>query len=325
MAGAPHDILVEALKEKPELLSELLRRVRGAGLPGPVVPVDSSVRFAVSLETYPDLVLATLGPDSTWFMVEVQNRKDERKARSWYLATGVLLQRHRMGDLVVITASRAVARWASSVAMHEGALGTRAGVAPVVLHLSKKEMDRLLDPAAPELALFAVWARCRGNGPEAKRVARRALEVTEALPPELQEAQTRAILVMLGERLLGSLREMAMDVNKIPETKASRAFRLFFENRGICEGARNTLLAVLAARGFTPSPAQMEQLAAVDDPELLGSIAGLAVTAATIEEALAPLHARPQPRRAGSGRAPRAGRRPPRPACTRKSSNGHEQ
>lgn len=79
MAGAPHDILVLALKEKPELLSELLRRVRGAGLPGPVVPVDSSVRFAVSLETYPDLVLATPGLDSTWFMVEVQNRKDERE------------------------------------------------------------------------------------------------------------------------------------------------------------------------------------------------------------------------------------------------------
>lgn len=159
MAGAPHDILLLALKEKPELL----------------------------------------GPDPSWILVELQNRKDERKARTWHLATSVLLQRHRMGDLVVITASRAVARWAADVAEHRGDLGTRKGLTPVVLYLSRKELKRLLDPATPELALFAVWARCRGAGPEAKQVARRALEVTEALPPQLQEAQTRAILAMLGK------------------------------------------------------------------------------------------------------------------------------
>ena len=112
MAGAPHDILLLALKEKPELLSELLFRVAGVRLAGPLAPADSAARFAVSLETYPDLVFTTPGPDPSWILVELQNRKDERKARTWHLATSVLLQRHRMGDLVVITASRAVARWA---------------------------------------------------------------------------------------------------------------------------------------------------------------------------------------------------------------------
>jgi hypothetical protein len=317
MAGAPHDILVLALKEKPELLSELLLRVAGARLPGPIKPADSAVQFAVSLQTYPDLVFTTPGPQPSWVLVELQNRKDEQKARSWHLATSVLLQRQRMGDLIVITASRAVASWAGNVATHRGDLGTRKGLEPVVLYLSKKELKRLLDPAAPELALFAVWACCRGAGPEAMQVAKRAIELTEALPPQLQEAQTRAILAMVGKRLLEALQEMAMDVDKILETKASRAFREFCEKRGreaglaegrqaglnegrqaglsegLAKGKRASVLAVLKARGLTPSPAEQEQLAAVTAVDQLDKLLHSAVTATTMEEALAPLRSRP--------------------------------
>src|SRR5262249_54475501 len=155
---APHDILVLALKENPDLLSELLMRVTGARLRGPIKPADSAVQFAVSLQTYPDLAFTVPGPEPSWVLVELQNRKDDQKARSWHLATSVLLQRQRMGDLIVITASRAVATWAAQVAMHRGDLGTRKGLEPVVLYLSKKDVKRLLDPKTPELALFAVWA-----------------------------------------------------------------------------------------------------------------------------------------------------------------------
>ena len=84
----------------------------------------------------------------------------------------------------------------------------------------------------------------------------------------MQAAQTRAILAMLSEHLLGLLKEMSMDVNQIPETKASRGFRLFFENRrreeermakekagGRAEGLRLGLALVLKARRLTrPRP-----------------------------------------------------------------------
>ena len=169
MAGVPHDILVLALKDKPSLLAELLRRVAGTDLQVPLTPADSAVRFTASLETYPDLVFTTPSPEIPWILVEVQRRKDPQKGQSWHLATSVLLQGDgRMGDLVVITASRSVARWAERVAQHRGGLGTRKGLTPVVLHLSSREIEALLDPAAPELALFAVWARCRGRGAEAR-------------------------------------------------------------------------------------------------------------------------------------------------------------
>lgn len=295
MAGVPHDLVVLALRDRPELLSLLLERVTGARLSGRLEVVDSAVRFAASLETRPDLLfsLPSSGSDpSPWLMVEVQNRKDEQKGRSWHLSTSVLLQQGGMGDLVVVTSSRSVARWASGVAHHRGVLGTRKRLSPVVLHLSKDRLASLLDPAAPELALFAVWARCRGAGPEAKRVALRALEVSESLPEGLREAQVRAILAMLGERLLSVLKETAMDVTQIPETKASRAFRLFFEERGrlegLAEGKRGALLALLAARGLAVNEAERSRIEAISDPEALDEHIRRAATARTVAEVLAP-------------------------------------
>jgi hypothetical protein len=161
---------------------------------------------------------------------------------------------------------------------------------------------------------------------------------TSALPPPLREAQTRAILAMLGQRLLDYLQEMAMDVNKIPETKASRAFRLFFENRGkaeglaegkaegkaegLAEGKRASLLTVLAARGLTPSATERKQIAALEDESLLDECIRCAVTAATVAEALAPLRRLQQlsPRRSRSRHAS-----PAKSALPAKKVDGHRR
>ena len=105
-----------------------------------------------------------------------------------------------------------------------------------------------------------------------------------------------------------------MDVNQIKETKASRAFRLFFEKRGrelgkaeglaagkaegLAEGKRSALLAVLAARGLPPTGPEGEQIAALSDLDLLDRCLQAAVTCTTVAEALAPIqgHLRPRPR-----------------------------
>jgi hypothetical protein len=165
MPGTPHEVILLAIRENPELFAEVLRRVVGTDMPGPIEVMDSNVRFAASLETRPDLVLRTPNATSKWTIIELQNRKDESKCRSWPLAVSVLLQRDGMGDVVVITASRSVAAWAKAAAHHRGERGTSLGLTPVILLLSKDHASGLLDPARPELALFAVWAGCRGMGP----------------------------------------------------------------------------------------------------------------------------------------------------------------
>lgn len=291
MPGTPHEVVLLAIRENPEIFAEVLRRVVGTDMPGPIEVIDSNVRFAASLETRPDLVLRTPNAVSRWTIVELQNRKDESKCRSWPLAVSVLLQRDGMGDVVVITSSRSVATWAKGAAHHHGERGTSLGLTPVILLLSRDHAAALLDPARPELAIFAVWARCRGHGKEASRVATRAMELTEELPAPLREAQTRAILAMLSQRLLASLKEMAMDVDKVPETKASRAFRRFFEQRGEAQGKvqgkREALLAVLAARGLSPTEEQRMAIAALTDPAMLDRCIQTAVTTASVGAVLA--------------------------------------
>ena len=292
MPGTPHEVVLLALREQPELFAEVLRRVVGIDLPGPIEVIDSNLRFAASLETRPDLVVRTPGADSRWTIIELQNRRDDRKCRSWPLAVSVLLQRDGMGDLVVITASRRVAAWAKRAAHHCGDRGTSLGLTPVILLLSKDHVEALLDPACPELALFAVWARCRGHGLEARQIATRAMQLTEELPAPLRDAQTRAILAMLSRQLL---EDMTMDADKVPETKASRAFRLFFEQRGEvrgkaegkAEGKRDALLTVLTARGLSPTKEECASIAALSDPAVIDRCIQAAVTAASVRAVLA--------------------------------------
>src|SRR5262245_14499478 len=114
MAGDSHDVLVQALRDDPSLLGSLLVQVTGRALPGPLGPLDSTVRFSRSAEVRPDLVART---GDTWVACEVQNRVDRRKGRRWPLAVAALHDGSRqMGELVVITASPRVARWAGQVA-----------------------------------------------------------------------------------------------------------------------------------------------------------------------------------------------------------------
>ena len=312
MPGTPHEVVLLAIRENPELFAEVVRRVIGTETPGPIEVIDSNVRFAASLETRPDLVLRTPNATSKWTIIELQNRKDESKCRSWPLAVSVLLQRDGMGDVVVITASRSVAAWATRAAHHRGERGTSLGLTPVILLLSKDHTSALLDPARPELAIFAVWAGCRGHGAEARGVAQRALELTEALPARLREGQTRAILAMLSRELLASLKEMAMDVDKVPETKASRAFRRFFEERGEANGRRESLLRVLGARGLSPTKEERASIAALTDVAVLDRCVQAAVTAASVGAVLTGAGTSHR-RRAAPARAPtrRAVEKPP--------------
>jgi len=97
MPGTPHEVVLLAIRENPELFAEVLRRVGGTDVPGPIEVIDSNVRFAASLETRPDLVVRTPNAASKWIIIELQNRKDESKCRSWPLAVSVLLQRDGMG------------------------------------------------------------------------------------------------------------------------------------------------------------------------------------------------------------------------------------
>jgi hypothetical protein len=95
---------------------------------------------------------------------------------------------------------------------------------------------------------------------------------------------------VLREPLLGYLREIAMNPDQLPETRAARRFRKFFEDQGKregkAEGKREALLTMLAARRMSPSAEEGEVIAACNDAAILNQWIVRAMTAASVAEVL---------------------------------------
>jgi hypothetical protein len=240
MPGAPHEILIMALRERPALLATLLERLEGKPAPAALRVVDSALRFADVKDVRPDLVLTA--PELPWVVLEVQHAVDEVKQRRWPLVAAVLLDEHRaMGELVVLTTQRRVARWAARAVRWVGRLGTRLSLTPLVLRVDLDAAERLLSEPEPELALVAAWALGPKHGPRARRLAQRALERTAGLAEPVREQQIRAILQLLGVRLREHLQAMWLkDLDKVPQSKSYRAFvqaiSSAVEARAVAEG-----------------------------------------------------------------------------------------
>jgi hypothetical protein len=301
--------LIVALREQPGLLGALVSKLTGVRLPRRLKPADATLRFVKPAELRLDLVLH--GGRRRWVLVELQRSVDPAKRRRWPLAASLLFsQTGALGDVIVITARRAVARWAERVACVRTRLGTLLQLKPVVLHLGHAEGKALLDERHPELALFAAWAMQHRHGPAARAVVERAFELTERLPRALRRAQQRAILSVLSERMLEFLREASMNPDKIPETPAARKLRLFLEAQGRkkgraegeakgraegeakgrvegeAKGRQDALLTLLRARGLSPSENDEARIRACADAAKLDRWIAQAATATTVREAL---------------------------------------
>ena len=145
-----HESVLLWLRDDPSRLSSLLVLTGHPPCPPMLTVEDSALRVIVPIEVSPDLVLRDL-ETSEWVLVEVQRRPDEAKARRWPMAMAAMADRHGpRGELVVITASSAVARWAKRVARHEKG-ETRWGVTPTVLLLGVAEAE-VVFPLGPGVA-----------------------------------------------------------------------------------------------------------------------------------------------------------------------------
>jgi hypothetical protein len=292
MPSRRHEVLVVMLREQPELLAALVQKLTGHTLSPGLSPVDSTVRFVKTAEVRPDLVLAG---EKDWAIVEVQDSVDPEKQRRWLLAVGVLFdQRRTLGDVFVITARKSVAAWARTAAHVRTASGTRLELTPVVLHVGPETIDDLLTEQMPSLAVIAAWAISHRHGPEALRVVERAVEVTKALPADLQMAQRNAILGVLDERMTAWLKEMRMDPAKIPMSPSARQLIALLDERedaaaarGLARGKREALVALIGARGLALTAKQQKTIEGCEDPAQLDRWIVKAATATSVAEVLA--------------------------------------
>ena len=195
-----------------------------------------------------------------------------------------------MGELWVITASKRTAEWARTVCDATGENGTRIRLEPIVLLIGRDEVDALLDEGQPSLAFFAAWAMKGRHGPEAERVLKRTMEVTDRLPARaLRQQQRTDIMGVLNGRLAEKLKEKVMEPKRITEPRWVREMReeMFGdqvralkpkfvaegrtegraegEAKGKAEGKREALLLVLEGRGLSITRPQRAAILACDD------------------------------------------------------------
>jgi hypothetical protein len=118
MPSLTHEALRLLFENRPVLASELLRAALRIALPfcERVTLSDSSLADLSLADHRPDLLLLAEQREEVRYstVVELQLRRDNRKRLAWPLYHAILRARHRRPCcLVVVTLSRAVARWAA--------------------------------------------------------------------------------------------------------------------------------------------------------------------------------------------------------------------
>ncbi len=297
MPGAAHETLVGVIRSNPACFEALLEALDHAPSPPGLTVADSAVRVADPVEVRPDVLFARGKKRGPWRVVELQRDDDAGKQRRWLVTAAALFdQRGEMGDVFVVTHTRATARWAAAVASVVGPQRTRLSLEPVVILLTRDVARRLLATGRPELAVFATWAVHHQKGPQAVKVVERALlTVNRARAGALRDAAIRAIFNMLDGRLREAARKMTMDFSKIPEGPVHKYLREVFTKIGVKQGEKRgkelgkklgeaeALLRVLAARGFTVSAATRKRVLACGDKRTLDRWIDRAATATTLE------------------------------------------
>ena len=260
---------------------------------------DSVLRTVIPVEVTPDLVLreAGAGAAGRWVLVEVQRQADEAKARRWPLAMAVMGDRFGPnGELIVITASASVARWARRVASHRTG-ATRWGVVPTVLLLGPAEAEVILARGPPEMAVFAAWATQGRRGRRALDLARRALARSDAVEDDrLRRSTQEGIMSVLHPSVLEQLRRAAMiDINQLPKNPAWERWKADLRAEGALEGeargeARGQILGearllmrILRRRGFVVSADVEARLLATTDLARIERWADRALDAASLD------------------------------------------
>jgi len=308
MPGAPHDILVAAFHEQPSLLAAALERLTHTRTRGRLRVADSVRRIVREVEVRPDNVFE--GGDPPWTVVEVQNEIDPAKPRRWTVLVGAMFDAYgALGDVVVFTANRAVARWSKTAVRFRTRRGTLLVIEPVVIYLDEDTARSLLDPRRPALALLAAWAMHERHGPRAQKIVARALDLTERLPRRLRDSQRSAILGAMNDAMLGHLKKWAAHPELLPMRPAVRQFLRDMEATGEArgeargkaigeaKGKQDALLTLLAARGLAVTAANRARIKACDKAATLDRWIARAATAPSVTAVLGAARRRPQARK----------------------------
>lgn len=296
MPSFEHEAIVLLIRERPELLIELLRRRFGVEVPANAVATTGQEvqRKLVPVEVRADGVIVLEGTSSKMaLVVEVQRTVDPDKRKVWPAYVALLHRSLACPVLLVIVAlDLPVANWCAQPME----VGPGFVLQPFVVDSSMvpQIVDRATAEENVEMAVLSMLAHGRTAAPErAVEIASAALEAigTAARIDEDQKADYADIVLWaLGTAARSLLEERMSRGNHQYQSDFAR--RYFSEGKvvgkveGKAEGEAEALLEVLAARGIAVEGEQLERIRTCSDVDQLRRWLRRAATATTLTEVL---------------------------------------
>jgi hypothetical protein len=282
MPSRLHESLLELFRNCPQLLPDLLRDTLRASLPRYTsVKVESADLSEVQPTEYrADLVMSLSNDEPVLgLVVEVQLSIDHRKRFVWPAYVANLRARWRCPVcLLVICTDRRVARWAETPTH----IGCTNVFTPRVLSIDcVPEIRDEADAASnPELTVLSAIV----HGPEADvSKAARMAAIAEGVCAKLDADRSNLYL----DLVLSSLSEAARKVLQKVMRPDGYEYKSDFARRYMAEGRAEIVTRQLNAR-FGPLSEEVKKQIASRSSDELGAIADRLLTAASLEEALAP-------------------------------------
>jgi hypothetical protein len=280
--------LVELFANCPALAAELVQNVLRFELPSFERAEISRAELTqlVPTEYRADLVVVCHGQAGPVcaFIVEVQLGTDKAKLYSWPLYAAAVRARYRCpASVLVVTADRAVARWAAQP------IETGIGCRFVPLVLGPETIPQITDPdrarEQPELALLSVQAH--GQGENAEPIALAALTAIVGLVEERGKLYLEIIWHAVGQLLRQKLEATMMENYEYKSPWVKKWNRLQAEAASAeAKGEAKALLRIIEKRGLALTEAQRNQIMACKDIATLDGWTDRVLAVTSVDELL---------------------------------------
>jgi hypothetical protein len=277
-----HDQIVALLRGKPGVVLDLLGAATAGEVAEGASAVSVSETFSTQVEDYrADAVveLRSEGGDATRVVVvEVQLGRDPRKVFALPVYQAVARARYEVPCDVVIVAPEATV---ANLLRRPVALGARSVFQAIVV--GPEELRPELAHRSPELAFLCALA----HGSEEPELVLEAAKLFDELPGERGALLLELVLSALPEKTRKVLEEIMQSGHYEYKSEYLRGLLERGRTEGRAEGARAALLAVLAARGITPSDGGRARIEACTEVDVLQCWTTRAVSATHEDEVFA--------------------------------------
>ncbi|WP_405535779.1 hypothetical protein OG787_18540 [Streptomyces sp. NBC_00075] len=292
MVGSSHEGLHRICQKDPAGFTRTLQRVLHIPIPEPrdFAVLNADLTEIEPIERRVDTLLRAETDEGTYLLVvESQGEQDKEKRSSWAYYLSYLYAKYRWEPvLIVLTQSRATARWAAQP-IRLGLPGWHSlTVRPLVL--SPENVPLVVDQAQAERDVFlaAFSAMTHGKGPGAAAILKPLAAALETTDPEGAGMLAQFVESCLGDAQAKQIwKELMMPVNYFFRHEVAEKVREEGREEGVEKERASMVLRILDWRGIAIPDSVKDRVEACSDLGQLEIWARRAVNATNAEDLFA--------------------------------------